>query len=55
VKRDQKITLGEMRSGIGPRRLLVYCGDYQCAHSVVIDASAWAIPGRELSVNSARR
>ena len=34
--REQKITLGEMRSS-GPTRLLVYCGDYKCAHSVVID------------------
>jgi hypothetical protein len=26
----------------GPTRLIVYCGDYKCAHSVVIDASRWA-------------
>jgi hypothetical protein len=25
----------------GPRRLLVYCGDYKCAHSVAIDAVPW--------------
>ena len=36
--REQKITLGEMRSS-GPTRVLVYCGDYKCAYSVVIDAS----------------
>ena len=35
--REQKITLGEMRES-GPRRLLVYCGDYRCAHSIVVDA-----------------
>jgi hypothetical protein len=35
--REQKITLGEMREP-GPNRLLVYCGDYKCAHLVTIDA-----------------
>jgi hypothetical protein len=40
MQRQQKITLGEMRQS-GPRRLLVYCGDYKCAHSVVIDAAPW--------------
>jgi hypothetical protein len=38
--RQQKITLGEMRAS-GPIRLIVYCGDYKCAHSVVIDAGRW--------------
>ena len=38
--REQKITLGEMRKS-GPGRLLVYCGDYRCAHSVTIDATPW--------------
>ena len=38
--REQKITLGEMRTS-GPTRLLVYCGDYKCAHSVAIDAAPW--------------
>jgi hypothetical protein len=38
--REQKITLGEMRSS-GPTWLLVYCADYKCAHSVVIDADRW--------------
>jgi hypothetical protein len=27
---------------IRPTRLIVYCGDYKCAHSVVIDASRWS-------------
>jgi len=40
VAREQKITLGEMRHS-GPRRLLVYCGDYKCAHSVKISADRW--------------
>jgi hypothetical protein len=39
-KREQKIAVGEMRAS-GPRRLLVYCGDYKCAHSVTIDAAPW--------------
>jgi hypothetical protein len=40
MKREQKITLGEMRQS-GPRRLLVYCGDYRCAHSVIVNADRW--------------
>ena len=32
VTRQQKITLGEMRSS-GVRGLLVYCADYKCAHA----------------------
>jgi hypothetical protein len=39
--RQQKITLGEMQSDDGPTRLLIYCGDYKCAHSVVIDDNRW--------------
>jgi hypothetical protein len=39
--REQKISLGEMRSDGGPTRLLIYCGDYKCAHSVEIDANRW--------------
>jgi hypothetical protein len=40
VPRQQKITIGEMREW-GPTRLIVYCGDYHCAHSAVIEASRW--------------
>ena len=40
MQREQKITLGEMRE-CGPTRLLVYCADYKCAHSIVVDASRW--------------
>jgi len=40
MPREQKITIGEMRES-GPTRLIVYCGDYHCAHSVVIDADRW--------------
>jgi hypothetical protein len=38
--RPQKITLGEMCSS-GVRGLLIYCTDYRCAHSVMIDAGRW--------------
>jgi hypothetical protein len=38
---QQKITLGEMRES-GPTRLIVYCADYKCGHSVLVDASRWA-------------
>jgi hypothetical protein len=38
--RQQKIILGEMRAS-GPSRLLIYCADYRCSHSVVIDADRW--------------
>jgi len=40
MQREQKITLGDWSSG-SPRRLLVYCGDYKCAHSVIIGAARW--------------
>jgi hypothetical protein len=40
MQREQKITLGEMRES-GPTRLIVYCADYKCGHSIVIDASRW--------------
>jgi hypothetical protein len=42
MHRQQKITLGEMRES-GPRRLLIYCGGYRCAHSVVVDAARWVM------------
>jgi hypothetical protein len=38
--REQKITLGEMRSS-GVRGLLIYCADYRCSHSVTIDVAPW--------------
>ena len=30
-----------MRS-MGPSRLLIYCGNYKCSHSIVLDASQWS-------------
>jgi hypothetical protein len=41
MMREQKITLGEMRTNNGPRRLVVYCSDFKCSHSVVVDAASW--------------
>jgi len=38
--REQKITLGEMRSSV-VRGLLVYCADYQRAHAGRISADRW--------------
>ena len=40
VERAQKITFGEMRSA-GVRGVLVYCGDYKCAHSIAMNADQW--------------
>jgi hypothetical protein len=40
MKPEQKIPLGEMQAS-GLRRLLVYCGDYKCAHHVEINANRW--------------
>jgi hypothetical protein len=40
VKRNQKITLGEMRAS-GVRGLLIYCSDYKCSHSTAISGDNW--------------
>ena len=40
MTREQKITLGEMRSA-GVRSLLVYCADYRCGHAVRISGDRW--------------
>jgi hypothetical protein len=40
VRREQKITLGEMRAS-GVRGLLVYCSDYKCSHWTKISADRW--------------
>ena len=39
MARQQKNTLDGMRPGNGPRWLIVYCSDFKCSHSVVIDAA----------------
>jgi hypothetical protein len=41
MMREQRITLGEMRSDNGPRRLIVYCSNFECSHQVVVDADCW--------------
>lgn len=41
MQRQQKITLGEMRSDGGPTRLIAYCSDFKCSHSVIISSSLW--------------
>ena len=43
MKREQKIAVGEMRSANGPTRLLVYCSDRKCSHSVVVDAMTFFV------------
>lgn len=40
MRLEQTITLGQMRQSGAPR-LHVFCGDYKCSHSVVIDADCW--------------
>jgi hypothetical protein len=42
MQRTQKITLGEMRAGNGPTRLIVYCSDFKCSHSIIVDAKPWS-------------
>ena len=42
MTREQKVTLGEMRSGNGLRWLIFYCCEFKCSHSVVIDAAQWS-------------
>jgi hypothetical protein len=38
--RPENITFGEMRD-MGVRRLLVYCADYRCSHSIAVNADQW--------------
>jgi hypothetical protein len=41
MQHPKKITVGEMRSNDGPRRLIVCCGDFGCPYSVVTNAERW--------------
>ena len=41
MERQQKITLGKMRSGNGLRRLLVSCSNYKCANKIIIGSERW--------------
>jgi hypothetical protein len=38
--RPEKIMFGEMRD-MGVRGVLIYCADYQCSHSIAINADRW--------------
>jgi hypothetical protein len=38
--RQQKITFGEMRES-GVDRILIYCADYKCSHSIEMSADRW--------------
>jgi hypothetical protein len=40
LTRQKKITFGEMREA-GADRVLVYCADYKCSHSIEMHASQW--------------
>ena len=38
--RQQKITFGEMRES-GIDRILIYCANYKCSHSIQMSADRW--------------
>jgi hypothetical protein len=40
MRRRQKITFSEMRQ-MGVRGVLIYCSDYHCSHSTLVDADRW--------------
>ncbi|QDW38989.1 hypothetical protein FFI89_018665 [Bradyrhizobium sp. KBS0727] len=40
MPRQQKITFGEMRAS-GVDRVLIYCADHKCSHSIERDAAPW--------------
>jgi hypothetical protein len=40
TSRPQKITFGEIRE-CGVDRLLIYCADYKCSHSIQMSADRW--------------
>jgi hypothetical protein len=40
VTRQKKITFGEMRES-GIDRVLIYCSDYKCSHSIEMSADKW--------------
>ena len=41
LTRQKKITFGEMREA-GADRVLIYCADYKCSHSIEMHADRWA-------------
>ena len=40
MDRPTKITFADMREQ-GVRGLLIYCADYRCSHSIVINGDRW--------------
>ena len=40
LTRPMKITFGEMRES-GVDRILIYCADYKCSHSIEMSADRW--------------
>jgi hypothetical protein len=42
LTRQQKITFGEMRES-GVDRILIYCADYKCSHSIEMSADRWPV------------
>jgi hypothetical protein len=40
LTRQQKITFGEMRKS-GVDRILIYCADHKCSHSIETSADRW--------------
>jgi hypothetical protein len=40
LTRQKKITFGEMREA-GVDRILIYCADYKCSHSIEMYAGQW--------------
>jgi len=40
LTRQKKITFGEMREAAADR-VLIYCADYKCSHSIEMHASQW--------------
>jgi hypothetical protein len=37
-----RLEFAEMWSSGGPRAVLIYCSDYRCSHSVVMDGYRWS-------------
>jgi hypothetical protein len=40
MERPEKITFGEMRQ-MNVHGVLIYCSDYHCSHSTLLDAGRW--------------
>lgn len=40
MQRPRKVTFGDMRE-MGVHDVLVYCADYRCSHSLILNADRW--------------